>query len=162
VARAGVQLVPDDRRILAGLTVAENLLLGGNGATGERPPLSISEVVTLFPLLDRLLDRRGNQLSGGEQQLVAIARAMIGHPSVLLMDEPSEGLAPRIVEQVGEAIAKLQMRDDLTILLAEQNARFALGVAESVAVLDGGRVVFSGSRAAFGADPDLERRYLTV
>lgn len=160
-ARLGVQLVPEDRRILGSLSVAENIALG-NHALGERHPLRLEEIVELLPTLGPLLGRRGDQLSGGEQQLVAIARALASNPRLLLLDEPSEGLAPIVVEQVGRAVAGLRQREGLTILIAEQNAPFALSLARDVVVLESGRVAFAGTRAAFEADPELLRRHLAL
>lgn len=162
VARAGVQLVPDDRRIFTGLSVRDNLALATRGAGPGRPPLPRERVLDLFPMLRPLLDRGGHALSGGEQQCLAIARAMVANPALLLLDEPSEGLAPLIVEQVGAAVARLRAEFDLTVLLAEQNTRFAVELADNVAVIDGGALVFTGSREEFAGQEDLRRRYLAV
>ena len=162
VARAGVQLVPEDRRIFTRLTVRENLRLATKATTHERPAVAVERIVELFPLLGDLIGRAGYALSGGEQQLLAIARAMVGNPSLLLLDEPSEGLAPRIVEQVGDAIERLQSEFSLTVVLAEQNSRFAVGLADAVCVIDGGRVVFEGSTADFAAQDAIRERYLQV
>ncbi|MGC8463069.1 MAG: ABC transporter ATP-binding protein [Acidimicrobiales bacterium] len=162
VARAGVQLVPEDRRIFTRLTVRENLRLATKAATPDRPALSVDRIVDLFPLLGDLIGRAGYALSGGEQQLLAIARAMVGNPSLLLLDEPSEGLAPRIVEQVGEVIRRLQSEFTLTVVLAEQNSHFAVGLADAVCVIDDGRVVFDGTAGAFAAQDDVRERYLQV
>ncbi|MDA8275458.1 MAG: ABC transporter ATP-binding protein [Actinomycetota bacterium] len=162
VARAGVQLVPEDRRIFTRLTVRENLRLATKAATPERPPVPVDRIVELFPLLGDLIGRAGYALSGGEQQLLAIARAMVGNPSLLLLDEPSEGLAPRIVEQVGDAIERLQSEFSLTVVLAEQNSRFAVDLADAVCVIDGGRVVFDGSAGEFATQDAVRERYLQV
>ena len=162
VARLGVQLVPEDRRILASLSVRDNLRLTSAAASRERPPLAVERVVALFPLLGGLLDRPGYALSGGEQQIVAVARAMVGNPALLLLDEPAEGLAPLVVEQVGEAIRALRGEFDLTVVIAEQNTPFALGLAQSVCLLDGGRVVYTGAAREFAAADDLKRTYLAV
>lgn len=160
-ARAGVQLVPEDRRVLASLTVRENLELGRHGAA-DRPPPSLEEILALFPTLTPLLSRRGRELSGGEQQLVAVARAMMARPRLLLADESSEGLAPIIVQQVGDALRRLRAQGDLTIVLAEQNARFALDLCDRAYVIDGGRIVFSGRPEELAAEEDLQRRYLAL
>lgn len=161
IAQAGVQLVPEDRRIYGGLTVRENLALGRQAARG-RAPLDLEQILQIFPTLQPLLRRAGNALSGGEQQLVAIARALVTSPRLLLMDEPSAGLSPLIVAQVRDAIRTLRQTLGVTILLAEQNARFALQLAERVYLLDGGRVAFSGSQADFLADAALQQRYLAL
>ena len=162
VARTGVQLVPDDRRIFAGLSVRENLALAARGAGPGRPALPHERVLDLFPMLRPLLDRGGHALSGGEQQCLAIARAMVANPTLLLLDEPSEGLAPLIVEQVGTAVARLRAEFELTVLLAEQNNRFAVELADSVAVIDGGSLVFTGTREQFDDQEELRHRYLAV
>jgi branched-chain amino acid transport system ATP-binding protein len=162
VARIGIQLVPEDRRIFTSLSVRDNLRLTTAAAADRRGPLPTDRVVELFPLLDRLLDRPGFALSGGEQQLVAIARAMVGNPELLLLDEPAEGLAPIVVEQVGEAIRTLQREFDLTVVIAEQNTTFALALSDRVCLLDGGRVVYVGPAAEFAAADDLKRTYLAV
>jgi branched-chain amino acid transport system ATP-binding protein len=162
IARLGVQLVPDDRRIFTQLTVAQNLRLGEAATTPERPAIPVDRILTFFPLLVPLLDRGGYQLSGGEQQLLAIARAMVANPSLLLLDEPSEGLAPRIVEQVGQAIEELRREFALTVVMAEQNSAFAMSLARNVCVLEGGRVVHACTASEFQQDAELRRRFLTV
>ncbi|TAM58512.1 ABC transporter ATP-binding protein [bacterium] len=160
-ARRGIQLVPDDRRIYAGLSVRENILLGRHAAPRDEA-LPLQHVVSLFPLLAPLLERGGGELSGGEQQLVAVARALVARPRLLILDEPTEGLAPVIVEQVGNAIRLLRTEFGTTVLLIEQNAAFALALADHVAVIDQGRVAFTGVRDAFLADPGLTERFLTI
>lgn len=158
-ARRGIQLVPEDRRIYGDLTVRENLQLARH-ATGARTSIGVSELVDTLPMLASLLDRRGTRLSGGEQQAVAIARAMVAGPSLLIMDEPSIGLAPIIVQQVGEGIVNLCRRFGTTVLLPEQNAAFALGLADRVTIIEEGRIVFSGRAAEFNADKQLQDRHL--
>lgn len=162
VARAGAQLVPEDRRIFTRLTVRENLRLAGKGAGPDRPAVGLDRILDLFPLLKDLLARPGYALSGGEQQLLAIARAMVANPTLLLLDEPSEGLAPRIVEQVGAAVKRLQSEFQLTSILAEQNTSFAEDLADEVCVLDGGSVVYRGRTSEFAAAETVKHRYLAV
>ena len=162
VARTGIQLVPEDRRIFTSLSVLDNLRLTSAAASDQRRALPVERVVELFPLLAGLLDRPGYALSGGEQQLVAIARAMVGNPELLLLDEPAEGLAPLVVEQVGEAIRALKQEFELTVVIAEQNTAFALALSDRVCLLDGGRVVYVGDAAEFAAADDLKRTYLAV
>ena len=116
----------------------------------------------MFPLLADLLDRRGFALSGGEQQLVAIARAMMASPTLLLLDEPSEGLAPRIVQEVGEGLRAIKERYAVTVVLAEQNVNFAMQNADDVCVIDDGRMAFHGRGAEFQARPEIRDRYLKV
>ncbi len=161
-ARAGLQLVPEDRRIFTRLTVRENLRLAGSGASPDRPAVGVDRILDLFPMLKDLLTRPGYALSGGEQQLLAIARAMVANPALLLLDEPSEGLAPRIVEQVGEAVRRLQSEFQLTAILAEQNTGFAVDLADEVCVLDGGSVVYQGRTSEFAAAEAVRHRYLAV
>ncbi len=160
-ARLGVQIVPEDRRIYSDLTVRQNLELSRHAA-GDRQTLPIARLLEIFPTLEALLDRYGNQISGGEQQLVAIARAMLPQPRLLIMDEPSQGLAPVILEQVRDAIAVLRKEFGTAVLLTEQNVRFAIGLADAVALIDEGAVVFSGSRREFESRPELQSIYLSV
>jgi branched-chain amino acid transport system ATP-binding protein len=151
--------VPEDRRIFADLTVWENLDVAtrrtpGGGFTVER-------VYELFPKLADLRDRQGGFLSGGEQQMLTIARTLMGNPELLLLDEPSEGLAPLVVEHLGEQIGRLK-REGLTILLAEQNVDFSLDLADRVYVLEKGAVRYEGSAQAFRADESIRHQYLAL
>ncbi|GIW06092.1 MAG: ABC transporter ATP-binding protein [Dehalococcoidia bacterium] len=161
VARRGIGFVPGDRRIYPDLSVRENLNLARHSLNG-RTPLSIDQILRTFPTLGPLLERRGSALSGGEQQLLAIARALISNPDLLLLDEPSEGLAPVIVQRVAQAIADLKSTHAKSILLAEQNARFAVGLADQVLIIDEGRIVFRGSPEEFRAAEEIQSRYLAV
>ena len=158
VSRAGVALVPQGRRIFSELSVRENLLLAARPAAGgwdER------RVLELFPSIGRRLDNRGDELSGGEQQMLAIGRALMRNPSLLLLDEPSEGLAPKLVADVGEALRSLRATG-LAILLVEQNLALATRIGQRIYVMNKGTIVFEGAPAALAAQPDVEARYLGV
>ena len=158
IARAGVALVPQGRRIFAELSVRENLLLA---ARAVRSGWDERRVLELFPSLSRRLDNRGDQLSGGEQQMLAIGRALMRNPTVLLLDEPSEGLAPKLIVEVGEALRSLRA-SGLAILLVEQNLALATHVGERLYVMNKGSIVFAGTPAELTAQPDVETRYLGV
>lgn len=162
VARLGIGYVPEDRRIYAGMTVLENLQLGRGLARRGRPELGVDTVLEAFSLLRPLLARRGGVLSGGEQQLLAVARSLVGNPRLMLLDEPSEGLAPKTVTELREAIRMVHDRFGCTVLLAEQNTRFALALADRVVLVDSGRIVFSDSAKEFSNRPDLMEAHLGV
>ena len=160
VARLGIGFVPEDRRIFAELTTWENLDVARR-VSGRRGPWTIETVCELFPKLDELRDRQGGFLSGGEQQMLTIARTLMCNPELLLLDEPSEGLAPLVVDSLLERVQRL--RDDgLTILLAEQGVNFSLALADEVYVLEKGAVVHRGPAAALRGDGALRERLLTV
>jgi len=161
VARAGIAYVPEDRRIFARMTVRENLELGRRFARG-RPPLEPATVLGAFPDLEPLLERRGGVLSGGEQQMLAIARALVGNPTLMLLDEPSEGLAPIVVARLGDALREIHRSHGLSVLLAEQNTPFAVALADRIVLIDSGRVVWRGTPAELGAAPETMRRVLGV
>jgi branched-chain amino acid transport system ATP-binding protein len=159
-ARRGMAFVPEDRRIFPGLTVHENLEVAILPAREGQLPWDPSKIYQTFPLLARLKTRKGGNLSGGEQQMLAIARALAGNPLVLLLDEPCEGLAPVIVEELAGVIAGL--KSDMPILLAEQNARFALSIADRGYVIDKGIIRYEGTQADLLANQEIQSRYLSV
>jgi branched-chain amino acid transport system ATP-binding protein len=176
VARAGIGFVPEDRRIFADLTVWENLDVAAKHrnragpGTGHprtepvsRPPLqwTLERVFGLFPRLRELAGRQGGFLSGGEQQMLTIARTLMGNPELLLLDEPSEGLAPLVVDHLGRQIARLKA-EGLTILLAEQNTEFSLALADRVYVLEKGAIRFSGPAARLRDDAALRQELLAL
>ncbi len=148
-ALAGIGYVPQEREIFPSLTLRENL------EVAARPGRwNLQAVYELFPRLAERQNNRGNQLSGGEQQMLAIGRALIGNPSILLMDEPSEGLAPVIVEELVRAVKRLSESEGHTLLLVEQNTRVALQIAPRTVVMDRGRIVYDGSSEGLRSDPE--------
>jgi urea transport system ATP-binding protein len=159
-ARLGIGYVPQGREIFPRLTVEENLRLGFvvRGAVAGRQALE--RVLELFPVLGRMLERRGGDLSGGQQQQLAIGRALVLEPRVLLLDEPTEGIQPNIVHEIGDVIARLNRELGLTVLLVEQKLPLARRVADRFCILDKGRAVATGAMADLG--DELVRRHLTV
>jgi branched-chain amino acid transport system ATP-binding protein len=160
-AQAGIALVPEERRIFPGLTVRENVEIGRLGGRRDTDKPGVDEIVDEFENLRRHRDSRGSSLSGGEQQMLAVARALVSAPSLLMLDEPTEGLAPTIVQQVRRKIGELN-REGTTILLVEQNVGVALDVADYVYILDKGRVVHEGSAESVARDDAVLDRYLGV
>ena len=161
IARAGVGLVPEDRQIFPEHTVEDNLLLGAKKGRNGEDYWNLKRVYSMFPLLEPLKQRMGGQLSGGEQQMLTIARTLMGNPSGLLLDEPSEGLAPLIVQRIGELLRTL--RDmGITVLLAEQNMHFCLGIATEAAVIDKGQIVYRDTIAALRTNTEVKQRYLAL
>jgi branched-chain amino acid transport system ATP-binding protein len=161
IARAGLGYVPEERRIFTDLTVLENLEVGRQPARDGRPPWTAERLFALFPNLGRMRTRLGGRMSGGEQQMLTIARTLMGNPRLLLLDEPSEGLAPVIVEEMAHAILALK-QEGVTVLLAEQNLHFAARVADRAAVIEKGRIVWTGTMAALQADEAARTAYLAV
>jgi branched-chain amino acid transport system ATP-binding protein len=156
-ARHGLGFVPQEREIFPSLSVRENL------AVGARPgPWTEARVIELFPNLGARLSNMGNQLSGGEQQMLSIARALMTNPSVLLMDEPTEGLAPVIVEALTTVLLRLREERALSIVLVEQNSRVALAFSARTVVMDKGRIVYDGPSAALSADPERLAKLIGV
>jgi branched-chain amino acid transport system ATP-binding protein len=160
IADLGIGFVPEDRRIFADLTVWENLDVAAR-SRGGASGWTLERVFDLFPQLRDLVDRQGGFLSGGEQQMLTIARTLMGNPELLLLDEPSEGLAPLVVDHLKEQIARLK-RDGLTILLAEQNVDFCLDLADRVYVLEKGRIRYEGTAASFREDDSIRAQYLAL
>ena len=160
VARAGIGYVPEDRRVFAELTVWENLDVAARAA-GRPGRWSIAAVYELFPVLRELRNRPGGFLSGGEQQMLTIARTLMGNPELLLLDEPSEGLAPLVVEALLAKIRELK-EQGLTILLAEQGVDFSLALADRVYVLEKGTVRHSGPAAELRDDKELRERLMAI
>jgi len=158
--RKGIAFVPEDRRIFPGLTVRENLEVAVLPPRQGHTAWTIERVNDVFPLLHRLKNRKGGNLSGGEQQMLAIARALVGNPTLLLLDEPCEGLAPVIVEELGRIISGI--KSDIPVLLSEQNAFFALSIADRGYVIDKGVIRYEGSRQDLITNTEVQSRYLSV
>ena len=154
---AGLGYVPQEREIFPSLSLRENLEVAARAGAW-----TIDKVFALFPRLAERQTNRGNQLSGGEQQMLAIARALVGNPSVVLMDEPSEGLAPVIVEELARAVKRLAATEGLTMIVVEQNTRLALDISPRTAVMDRGRIVYDGPSAELKRDPDKLHRLIGV
>ena len=161
-ARRGFGFVPEDRRIYPHLTVAENIAMSGHAVRAGASPHTLDEIYAFFPMLRDLGARLGFELSGGQQQVLAIARAVYARPGCLLLDEPTEGIAPVIVEEIAERLIEMRRASGLTLILAEQNVWFARACTTRLYLLDSGRVVFSGSWPEFDAQPELSARYLAV
>jgi branched-chain amino acid transport system ATP-binding protein len=161
IARAGIGFVPEDRQIFTGLSVQDNLTIGSKPGQQGAQVWTLERVFEMLPLLYPLRQRMGGLLSGGEQQMLTIGRALMGNPSLLLLDEPSEGLAPIMVQKIGDLIENLRQLGT-TIVLAEQNLHFCLGLADRAVVIDKGCDVFVGSISELNANADIKKRYLSV
>ena len=161
IARAGMGFVPEDRQIFTGLSVQDNLTIGSKLGQQGAQVWTLERVYEMLPLLYPLRQRMGGLLSGGEQQMLTIGRALMGNPSLLLLDEPSEGLAPIMVQKIGDLIENLRQLGT-TIVLAEQNLHFCLGLADRAVVIDKGCDVFVGSISELNANADIKKRYLSV
>jgi branched-chain amino acid transport system ATP-binding protein len=160
IARLGLGYVPEDRRIFTDLTVAENLEVGRRPAEG-RDAWTPERLFEVFPNLASMRNRRAAAMSGGEQQMLAIARTLMGNPAAVLLDEPSEGLAPVILELMADAVLRMK-REGIAILLSEQNFDFAAAVADRAYVIERGEIRYDGSMAALEADPTLRAQHLMI
>ena len=161
IARLGVGYVPEERRVFPQLTILENLEVGRQPQRQGAPTWTPDDLFEIFPNLKELRHRRAGQTSGGEQQMLAIARTLMGNPRLVLLDEPSEGLAPVIVEQMALAVGRLK-QEGLSVLLSEQNLRFAGAVADRVYVIESGHIRFSGPMQQLLEDASIRRAYLSV
>ena len=161
VARHGLGYVPEDRRIFTDLSVRENLEVGRQAPRAGTAAWSPERLFSLFPNLGKIQGRPGGRISGGEQQMLTIARTLMGNPSTVLLDEPSEGLAPVIVEQMAKTIRELK-REGLTVLLSEQNLHFAQAVADRAYIIEKGHIRYSGTMAELSANAALREQYLSV
>jgi branched-chain amino acid transport system ATP-binding protein len=161
IARLGLGYVPEDRRIFSDLTVMQNLDVGREASHGRRSRWTPRRVFELFPNLGRMQSRLGAQISGGEQQMLSIARTLMGSPNAILLDEPSEGLAPLVAEQLANTVLELK-RDGLSVLLCEQNLYFAQRVADRAFVIERGHMRYAGDMHALAVDVELGDKYLSV
>jgi branched-chain amino acid transport system ATP-binding protein len=161
IARLGLGYVPEERRIFADLTVQENLEVGRQPPRRRAPRWTPKRLFALFPNLAELRACPAGQISGGEQQMLTIARTLMGNPRAILLDEPSEGLAPVIVEQMAATIEELK-RDGLTVLLSEQNLHFASAIANRALIIEKGKIRYHGTLAELSADEAVRAAYLTV
>jgi branched-chain amino acid transport system ATP-binding protein len=161
VARLGLGYVPEDRRVFPDLTVLENLEVGRQPPRPGAPAWTVAALFDLFPNLQERQGNLGSQLSGGEQQMLTIARTLMGNPRLLLLDEPSEGIAPVIVEEMARTILRLK-KEGMTIVLSEQNLHFARAVADRACIIERGSLTFDGSFAALEAEPAIRDAYLAV
>ena len=161
IARAGIGFVPEDRQVFPEHSVEDNLVIGAKKGPGGQDYWTLRRVYEMFPLLAPLRQRMAGHLSGGEQQMLTIARTLMGNPVGLLLDEPSEGLAPVIVERIGELLRRL--RDmGVTVLLAEQNMHFCLGIASHATIIDKGQIVYRNTIEALRQDDAVKSRYLAL
>jgi len=161
VARQGIAWVPEERRILPNLTVLENLRLGMLGRAGGAADGVLDEVFDYFPRLRERVAQRGQFLSGGEQQMLAIARGLVARPAIMLVDEPTEGLAPMVVQNLTEILARINRRG-VTLLLVEQTLEVAMALSHRLYVMDQGRIQFEGTPDALRRDPTVQQRFLEV
>jgi branched-chain amino acid transport system ATP-binding protein len=161
IVRAGLGYVPEDRRIFTELTVEENLEVGRQGSRPGAPTWTPEKLYSLFPNLAAMRNRPGGRMSGGEQQMLTIARTLMGNPGLVLLDEPSEGLAPKIVEDMATAILAMK-REGLSLVISEQNLHFARLISDRAVIIERGRVRFAGTMAELEANPEIKEAYLAV
>lgn len=161
IARLGLGYVPEERRIFTDLSVMENLEVGRQAARDGAPAWDADRLFALFPNLGQMRERLGGRMSGGEQQMLTIARTLMGNPRCMLLDEPSEGLAPIIVEQMAHSIRALKS-EGMCVLLSEQNLHFCEAIADRAYIIEKGQIRFGGSMAELAADASLREQYLSV
>ena len=161
IARLGVGYVPEDRQIFPNLTVRENLEIGRSSGTSRKDGWSVEKVYALFPVLSKYDRKPGGQLSGGEQQMLTIGRTLMGNPDLVLLDEPTEGLAPVVIIALKEMILRLKEMGT-TILLSEQNVKFAVKVSDRVFIIDNGAIRYRNDIEGFRSDEAVQKKYLAV
>src|ERR1700753_364680 len=161
IVRSGLGYVPEERRIFTGLTVEENLEVGRQPERKNAPRWTQDKLFTLFPNLGEMRGRAGGRMSGGEQQMLTIARTLMGNPSLILLDEPSEGLSPKIVEQMASAILTMK-KEGVSIVVSEQNLHFAKLISDRAYIIERGRICFGGTMAELDARPDISDAHLSL
>jgi branched-chain amino acid transport system ATP-binding protein len=161
ISRLGLGYVPEDRRIFTDLTVLENLEVGRRAPQGGSAAWTPERIFALFPALAAMKNRPGGRMSGGEQQMLTIARTLMGNPTAILLDEPSEGLAPKVVEQIAQTILALKAQG-LTIVLSEQNLHVTATVADSATIIEKGRIRYSGAMSQLTRDTAMQQEYLSL
>ncbi len=161
LARQGLAYVPEDRQVFPDHTVLDNLAIAAKKGPAGEDGWTLARIWRTLPLLERLRNRAAGRLSGGEQQMLAIGRALMGNPTMLLLDEPSEGLAPIVVQSIGDLLRELRAQG-ATVLIAEQNMHFCLGVASDAVVIDKGAIVYRDTVAGLRANADVRSRYLAM
>ena len=161
IAQLGLGYVPEERRIFTDLTVEENLEVGRQKPRPNAPRWTREKLFTLFPNLGEMRSRAGGRMSGGEQQMLTIARTLMGNPSLVLLDEPSEGLSPKIVEQMVEAILTMK-KEGVSMVVSEQNLHFARLISDRAYIIERGRICFSGTMAELDARPDIRDAHLSI
>jgi branched-chain amino acid transport system ATP-binding protein len=161
IVRNGLGYVPEERRIFTDLTVEENLEVGRQPPRSGAPQWTREKLFTLFPNLGEMRDRMGGRMSGGEQQMLTIARTLMGNPSLVLLDEPSEGLSPKIVEQMVDAILTMK-KEGVSIVVSEQNLHFANLISDRAYIIERGRICFSGTMSELAAHPEIRDAHLAV
>jgi len=161
IARAGVGFVPEDRQVFPDHTVEENLEIAEKKGPDGQDYWNLARIYEVFPVLQPLRSRHAGRLSGGEQQMLAIARTLMGNPTALLLDEPSEGLAPMVVRRIADVLHRLR-GSGASILIAEQNMHFCLGIASDAAVIDKGKIVYRDTIGALKANSEIRTKYLAI
>jgi branched-chain amino acid transport system ATP-binding protein len=161
IVRAGLGYVPEERRIFTELSVDENLEVGRQPKRANAPHWTRQKLFTLFPNLGEMKNRPGGRMSGGEQQMLTIARTLMGNPSLVLLDEPSEGLSPKIVEQMVEAIL-IMKKEGVSIVVSEQNLHFARLISDRAYIIERGRICYSGTMTELDARPDIRDAHLSI
>ena len=162
ITRIGIGYSPEGRRVFAAMTVLENLKVGAFSRPGSEFAEDVERVFGYFPRLKERSSQRAGSLSGGEQQMLAIGRALMSRPSIFLLDEPSLGLAPVVVERIGDVLKEIQRTEQLSVILSEQNAAWALSIADTAAIVELGKVTMVGESKEIAQDPRIQKAYLGI